>query len=331
MAMMDVLLDRFEELDDDGHGHLDIGVEVPSAAQVKVLQHRVAGTATTLMEAWEAYKEERARGAVPAECRFGTEDFRLRAERYAAEVVKANEAKYGTSEFTQRASFYLEELAELKLTAAGPASSSSSSSSAVRNPLDPRNPLSLDRAGSVALLPGGGAALAPAKSGLKSAPRERRVVDDPDPSGPNLRRDKSFTVKTRWGSGLDGVDLAGPLRTSESFEGSAGLPLPTLGSLDQGGGGGSGGGGGGPDGGGGGGGGGGGSFSLSLARSSPRGSHRPASIDEMISEIRTSFEPSAKTEAFAGSKKSAPKKLLPMQPSAEETETVLFARLPRLE
>jgi len=52
------LVNRFHQLDNDGTGYLRVGVEVPSAEQVKTLQAAVAGTKKTLVEAWEEHKVE---------------------------------------------------------------------------------------------------------------------------------------------------------------------------------------------------------------------------------------------------------------------------------
>ena len=55
--MLDTLIDRFEELDVNGNGHLDIGVDVPSKEQVAEMQAEVAGTATTLIQRWRERQE----------------------------------------------------------------------------------------------------------------------------------------------------------------------------------------------------------------------------------------------------------------------------------
>jgi len=52
-GMLDTLCDRFEELDLNANGWLDVGVDVPSAAQVREMQAAVKGTDKTLIEAWK--------------------------------------------------------------------------------------------------------------------------------------------------------------------------------------------------------------------------------------------------------------------------------------
>ena len=54
-AMLDTLIDRFEELDDNSNGWLDIGIEVPSAEQVAEMKEELSVKLglKTLVDAWE--------------------------------------------------------------------------------------------------------------------------------------------------------------------------------------------------------------------------------------------------------------------------------------
>ena len=56
--MLDRLLDRFAELDEEGEGALDIGTDVPSAEQVKEMQRVVDATGLTLPEYWRQMQPE---------------------------------------------------------------------------------------------------------------------------------------------------------------------------------------------------------------------------------------------------------------------------------
>jgi len=57
-AIMERLSERFEALDVEENGLLTIGMEVPSAAQVKIMQAKVKGTSKTLMECWAEMRPE---------------------------------------------------------------------------------------------------------------------------------------------------------------------------------------------------------------------------------------------------------------------------------
>jgi hypothetical protein len=54
-SMMDVLIDRYHDLDVDGEGALDVGIDIPSAEQVKTMQELKDNTETprTLTELWK--------------------------------------------------------------------------------------------------------------------------------------------------------------------------------------------------------------------------------------------------------------------------------------
>ena len=51
--ILDRLIERFALLDSHGDGHLEIGVDVPSADQVRDMQAEIEGTEYTIVQAWQ--------------------------------------------------------------------------------------------------------------------------------------------------------------------------------------------------------------------------------------------------------------------------------------